>query len=448
MKHTALLVLAALALHAAPALISRSLSTTNAAPDVVGLRVELDRPIVPAVGAETVVVKVSLDGVRLAPAARAPINLALVIDKSGSMAGEKIARARQAALEAVRRLSRDDVVSLVAYDGGVRVLVPAGPLGDGEALTAAIMRLSAAGGTNLHGGVEAGAGELRKHIEGAFIHRVILLSDGQANVGPQTPEALGSLGARLLREGIAVTTIGLGEDFNEDLMARLARRSDGNTYYVSRSEDLPRVFADELGDVLSVVARRARLTLDFAAGARPLRVVGREGVIEDGRVRVEFNQLYGGQTKYVLVEVALAMGAVSTRREVVRAQVDYEDMQRGVAGGSIAWGEVKFGAPAAALAAANHGVQADYAAHLLAEAREEAVALVDAGRRADAAARLRAVAAGLHDEALLYGNSAVSGLAEAVPASAAVIEREGISNSTRKAMRSEAQPIYNQQSSR
>ncbi len=448
MKHTALLLLAALGLHSGLALHSRSLPATAAAPAVVGLRVDLDRPVVPAARGETVVVRVCLDGVRDAQATRAPINLALVIDKSGSMAGMKLIRAREAALEAVSRLSRDDMVSLVAYDGGVRVLWPASPVGDGEALRTAIMSLSASGGTNLHGGVEAGAAELRKHIEGAFIHRVILLSDGQANVGPQTPEALGSLGARLLREGVSVTTIGLGEDFNEDLMTRLARRSDGNTYYVARADDLPRVFGDELGDVLDVVARRALLTLEFAPGARPLRLVGREGRVGNGQVRVELNQLYGGQSKYVLVEVALDAGVDGARREVVRASVDYQDARNGRAGGAMAWAEVRFAPPEAVIASANHGVQADYAAHLLAEAKEEAVALVDVGRRADAAARLRDVAAGLQDEARLYGNSVVSGLAAAVPASAAVIEREGISNSERKSLRSEAHQTYNQQYSR
>jgi Ca-activated chloride channel family protein len=240
MKRIAALFLASLGIF--PGLLLSAKSTVAVPPDQepVRLRLELDRPVLPVDSHETVVVKVALDGVKPRGLRRSPVNLALVIDKSGSMGGDKIAKAREAALEAVRRLSPDDLVSLVVYDNGVRVLVPSRRVGDGEALAAAIEGIESSGGTNLHGGVVAGADELRKNIEGAYTHRVLLLSDGLANVGPQTPEALGSLGARLVREGVSVTTIGLGLDFNEDLMTRLARRSDGNTYFVASSRDLPR----------------------------------------------------------------------------------------------------------------------------------------------------------------------------------------------------------------
>src|SRR5690606_2648360 len=132
--------------------------------------------------------------------------------------------------------------ALIAYDSEVVTLASARLVGDGRALRAAIRHIEASGGTNLHGGVVAGAAELRRYLEYNYLHRVILLSDGQANVGPSSPGELGLLGERLRRQGISVTTIGLGLDYNEDLMTRLARRSDGNTYFVADSAALPGIF--------------------------------------------------------------------------------------------------------------------------------------------------------------------------------------------------------------
>ena len=87
-------------------------------------------------------------------------------------------------------------------------------------------------------------------------------------------------------------------------MTRLARRSDGNTYFVSSSRDLPAIFKAERGDVLNVVARRVVVTVEFPVGLRPLAFVGREGAIRGQRAEFELNQLYGGQEKFALVEVA------------------------------------------------------------------------------------------------------------------------------------------------
>ena len=115
MKRSAAILFAALGLCSGLLLSAKSIMPESSPPEPVRLRLELDRPVLPADSRETVVVKVGLDGAKPAGVRRAPVNLALVIDKSGSMGGDKIAKAREAALEAVRRLSPDDIVSLVVY---------------------------------------------------------------------------------------------------------------------------------------------------------------------------------------------------------------------------------------------------------------------------------------------------------------------------------------------
>ena len=419
-------------------------------PEPVRLRVDVDRAILPSDTVERAVVKIALDCLRPPRRdLRPPVNLALVIDRSGSMGGEKIAKAREAALEAVRRLAPDDIVALVAYDTHVQVLVPARRVGDGRELEAAICRIEAGGNTALYGGVTRGAGEVRRHIEdGRYVNRVILLSDGLANVGPSSPEELGRLGHSLMKEGISVTTVGLGLGFNEDLMARLAQRSDGNTYFVEHSGDLPRIFAAELGDVLNVVARRVVIEIEFPAGVRPLCFVGREGAIRGQRAELTLNQLYGGQEKFALVEVEVSPGRSGAEREIARARVSYEDALNQRSATVSAVRAVQFsGSREVVVKSADLKVQADYAANVMAVAKDRAVELVDSGRKDEAAALLHQRAQELKVMGEVYRNSAVQQSAAAAAPEADRLERDGLDNAQRKAYRAESQQVKNQQAS-
>lgn len=421
------------------------------AADPVRLRIDVDRGVLAADTTERAIIKIALDGVKQPRRElRPPVNLALVIDRSGSMGGEKIVQAREAAIEAVRRLAPDDIVSVIAYDTEVETLIPAQRVGDGRRIVDAIREIDPRGSTALHGGVERGAEEVRAHIEDRrLVHRIILLSDGQANVGPRTPEELGRLGARLRREGLSVSTIGLGLGFNEDLMTRLAERSDGNTYFVEHSADLSRIFAAELGDVLNVVARRVVIEIEFPDGVRPIGFVGREGVIRDHRAELSLNQLYGGQEKFVLVEAEIAPTKAGSERELARARVHYEDALNQRVATLTASRTVQFSTDGAVvIGSADHRVQADYAVNVLALAKDEAVAYADANQRETAGALLRAKAAELAKMGQVYSNVAVQSVAAPVAAQAARLEREGLGAAERKAYRAESAQVKNQQSSR
>ncbi len=443
----------AVALTGAILLAGSGRSTTTATSsdsggDPVRLRVDVDRAVLPSDTVEKAVIKVGLDGLRLPRRdMRPPVNLSLVIDKSGSMSGDKIAKAREAALEAVRRLAPDDIVSLITYDTQVRTLVPAQRVGDGRRLESAICEIEASGNTALYGGVSRGAAEVRRNLEDRrYVNRVILLSDGLANVGPSSPEELGRLGASLLKEGISVTTIGLGLGFNEDLMTRLALRSDGNTYFVEHSADLPRIFAAELGDVLSVVARRIIIEIEFPHGVRPLCFVGRDGVIRGQKAELTLNQLYRGQEKFALIEVEVSPSKSGAEREIARARVTYEDpiTQRG--GSLTANRTVQFSASRSVVVdSADHQVQSDYAANVMAVAKDEAVVLVDSNRRDQAAAQLRAKADELRRLGETYANPAVQQMAKAAAPEADRLEKDGLSNAERKNYRAESAQVKSQQ---
>jgi Ca-activated chloride channel family protein len=433
----------------ASALLFGAAFSSARAADPVRLRVELDRPVLPAGSAERAVIKVALDGVRLPrPDARPPVNLALVIDRSGSMQGEKIQKAREAALEALSRLAADDIISVVTYGGDVKTVLPAQRVGDGRSAGDAIRAIRADGGTPLFAGVSQGASELRKNLgEPRYVHRLLLMSDGLANEGPSTPDELGRLGTALGKEGITVTTFGLGLDFNEDLMTRLARRSDGNTYFVESAADLPRMFAAELGDVLNVVARAVMVTVRFPDGVRPVAFVGREGAIRGQVAEVALSQLYGGQEKFALIEAEVMPGRASDERLIATATATFEEAGTRRSLSLTVDTRARFSADRdSVVRAANAKVQADWAANTIAVARDRAVELADAGRRAEAAALLRARANELETVGRIYSNSAVISISAANSAAATDLGANGMSNTTRKDWRASNVQTYNQQS--
>ncbi len=291
----------------------------------VRLEAGLANPYVLEGTKQTTYLKVGLTGFDLQEE-RAPVNVALVIDKSGSMGGSKIAQAREAAKLAVHRLQPEDIVSIVAYDSGVQVLVPATKLSDRDQVLRRIDRLRANGSTALFAGVSKGAGELRKFLSDERVNRVVLLSDGQANVGPKSPGELGELGEALAKEGIAVSTIGLGLGYNEDLMVKLAMKSDGNHVFVEDEQQLAGVFDQEFGDILSVVAQEVEISIQCREGVRPVRVLGRDADIAGQMVKATLNQLYSNQEKYLILEVELPSFGDEGDFPVATVEVRYANM--------------------------------------------------------------------------------------------------------------------------
>lgn len=305
-----------------------SFSAAVATASQVNLDVSMAKPTLLAKKKQTTFVKVGLTGFkRDATADRAPVNVSFVLDKSGSMTGEKIAKAKEAAIAAIQRLSKRDIVSVVAYDSTVRVIVPATKLTDKKMVCDSIRRVEAGGTTALFAGVSKGAEELRKFLDKNRVNRVILLSDGLANVGPQSPSELGNLGASLMKEGISVSTMGLGLDYNEDLMSQLASRSGGNHIFIEKASDLVKIFNCEFDDVLSVVAQEVAIDIQVSPGIRPVRVLNMDAEINGQRVIVKMNQLYSQQEKYVLLEVEVPATRASKTLQVAEVKVSYSNMQ-------------------------------------------------------------------------------------------------------------------------
>jgi Ca-activated chloride channel family protein len=350
----------------------------------VRLTVTPERDILPQSGGETVV-QIELRAGEAAQKRTLPINLAVVLDRSGSMAGAKLEKARQAAAVALDQLGADDYFSVVVYDDEAEVLIPPQKTGDKEALKKKIYAIRDGGGTALHAGVEKGAAQLRKYFDEEKVNRIILLSDGNANVGPSKPSDLAKLGKELRAEGQSVSTVGLGDDYNEDLMTALAEASHANYYYVKNVEKLPGIFAEELGTVKSIVARNVTVTITLPEGVKPKAVLGEDDIVFQGQsVTIPLSDFYGSQTRRFLISCEAPEGDGESK--LVSAHLSYNEVESGRSAEDRQSVSVRRSSdPAAMKASLRAEVAANSAITVNRLAKEKALKLADVGKAQEAA---------------------------------------------------------------
>lgn len=363
-------------------------------------------------GKSTNHMRIALTGFEIpAEKQRSPVNVSIVIDKSGSMQGDKIEQARSAAIQAVERMRDSDIVSVVAYDSSVTVVVPATKASDREMIKQKIRSITASGNTALFAGVSKGAAELRKFLNEKMVNRVILLSDGLANVGPKTPSELEELGQSLIKEGISVSTLGLGLGYNEDLMSRLAVSSSGNHVFIEDAENLVQVFQNEFDDVLSVVAQSLVIKAELAEGIRPVKVLNYpSNDITGQQVRIDLGQLYSRQERYFVVEVEVPDGEKNAAQTLAEVSLEYMNMHTETEDKLTSSVQVKFTDNAElSTAAINKDVKSVCVLQIANENNRKATQLRDAGQIDEARKLLLSNAAylgknfqQLGDEKLMY----------------------------------------------
>lgn len=346
------------------------------------LDVGVSEPTMLAGEKQTNFVRISLTGFDVPQnEKRPPVNTAIVIDQSGSMGGKKIEQAREAAIAAVRRLRDDDIVSIVLYSDSARVLVPATKATDREAIVEKIRSVTAKGSTALFAGVSKGAAEVRKFMSRESVNRVILLSDGQANVGPQSPRELERLGASLVKEGISTSTLGLGLGYNEDLMSRLASAGSGNHLFVESADDLVAIFQKEFNDLMSVVAGEFEIHAKIGKGIRPVRVLNTKADISGQDIYIPLTQLYSRQQRYFVIEVEVDASDSGTSRPMAEVSVEYQNMLSKTTDKLSSKVEVRFSDDKEKVAKARDAETYAYCAIQIANDNNvRATALCDAGR--------------------------------------------------------------------
>ncbi|WP_094584965.1 VWA domain-containing protein [Synechococcus sp. BO 8801] len=198
---------------------------------------------------------------------RPPLNLALVIDRSGSMSGTKLSYARKAARFLAGELTGRDRLAIVSFDDEMNVVVPSRPVADPQPFIAAINTIHSGGCTALFDGWRAGATQVAEHLDPGAMNRVLLLSDGQANEGLTNQEQIAAKVAGLTQRGISTSAFGLGDDFDEDLMGAMAAAGDGTLAHIETPSQLADLYASELQGLASTFGRRVSLGVRGKNGA-------------------------------------------------------------------------------------------------------------------------------------------------------------------------------------
>lgn len=237
---------------------------------------------------------------------RVPLAIALAIDTSGSMQGDPIAHAREAARKVVESMQDGDLLALVTFDSHARTIIEPtvlGPQSRKRAL-ATIAELDASGGTALHDGVKTAEMALLHAPDEYLVRRVVVVSDGQATAGPTDPNTLGNVAEVGMGHGIQVTALGVGLDYDEQTLDAFAVRSSGRLYHIESSRELPSIVEREVQLLSSTSAAQAELEL---VPARGVRVTGADAVRSmssgNGAIRIPLGVMFAGQQREVLVRL-------------------------------------------------------------------------------------------------------------------------------------------------
>ena len=257
---------------------------------------------------------------------RLPLNLSIVIDRSGSMSGEKLENVKKAILQAAKLLEEGDFVSLVIYDTNVQTLYS--DHFDYRKFTGIVSEIESGGSTYLEGGLREGlknTQRVRFLNSPKYLSRVILLSDGLANVGVTSPDKLGRIVEDSVGTDIVVSTIGVGSDYDENLMTKVAIAGGGNYYFMRDAYEADEIFAEEFEGLVKTVATDIDVELDFNSGLELKRAIGYK--MKSSRTFLP-HDMYVGKTSNYLFEIA-SENITPQKSELAKIKVSFNSVKSG-----------------------------------------------------------------------------------------------------------------------
>lgn len=331
---------------------------------------------------------IRLRGDEAGQAKRPPLDIAVILDRSGSMSGDKILAVKQAALDLLKELQPEDRISLVSYSDEVtfhaeRMLADAAGM---TTIRQQLLPLEATGGTAL-GPAMIRSLELLEHAkrpEEVLAH-VLLLSDGQANIGESDPKVLGLRAADGFGAGVSISTLGVGLDYNEDLMTKLADQGGGRYHFIQDSNTIPQVLGDEMAGLVATVATGMTLEMRPSPGVKVDTIFGYPTTSEGSLARARIGSLGAGQSRDIILRVDLPKASGDSISLGVLA-LDFTDL-------------TKKGERSHAELALNIKLSPDESAVLAAENTEVTVRVAEVESAAQLEAATRAVATGNYDDA-------------------------------------------------
>jgi Ca-activated chloride channel family protein len=241
---------------------------------------------------------------------RPRLNLSIVLDRSGSMSGEKMVRAREAAMYCVDQMLSTDRLSVITFDEHIAVLFPSKQVENKESMKSLISRIEARGSTALHEAWVRGGLTVCSPLLETGINRVLLITDGQANVGITNPDQIVTEAMELFKRGVSTSTIGIGDDFNEDLLMPMAESAGGNAWHVVEPNDMHRIFQSELEGLVTQFGHRVSLGLIPADGVRIADALNDFALTDTGRYQLP--NLQAGSPLDIVVQLRVGPQAAGS----------------------------------------------------------------------------------------------------------------------------------------
>ncbi|MFC7060997.1 vWA domain-containing protein [Halobacillus seohaensis] len=262
-------------------------------------------PVVPTTGDDSVFLLLELNSQESNEVNRSPINLSLVLDRSGSMTGEPLEYCKEASKFVVNQLSNYDIMNLVVFDDEVDTVFHSQNVTNKNVLKNRIDTIETGGITNLSGGLIQGCQNILTQKTKEYVNRVILLSDGVANSGITDAINLQKIAEDYSTAGAVITTMGVGDHFDEELLEGIANAGNGNYHFIDQLETIPNIFEKELDGLLSVVAQNVSLNLTPAPGVKIKNISGYHSKETDEGIEVRLGDSYSKEKKSVLIECSL-----------------------------------------------------------------------------------------------------------------------------------------------
>lgn len=258
---------------------------------------------------------------------RSPVNLVLAVDRSASMqeAG-KLEFVKEAAGFIVDKMDSGDVVSVVDFGSQVNVLVPACQVDDKQVIKNSIAQIRPKGATNMHGALSVSREQIAVYSDPSRVNRILLLSDGEATEGITEDEALRELARGMKDDGVAVTTLGVGEDYDEEILADISSVSGGNHYFIGDLQQMAGIFAEEMSRLLAIVAKEIVLEVAFSPFAVLEKLNKRYDMdLSPGVARFRLDDMEGGRHQPVMMALELK-GKPAGKATLATVTVTYRDI--------------------------------------------------------------------------------------------------------------------------
>ncbi|MDM9586182.1 VWA domain-containing protein [Nostoc sp. GT001] len=373
----------------------------------------------------------------IAKSPRRNLNLSLVIDRSGSMAGAPLHHALKAAESVVDQLEPDDILSVVVYDDEVDSVVPPQAVTNKSTLKNSIRKVRAGGITNLSGGWLKGCEHVKTRLDPQKINRVLLLTDGHANMGIQDPKILTATAGQKAEEGIITTTLGFAQGFNEDLLIGMARAATGNFYFIQSIDEATEVFSIELDSLRAVVGQNLKVTLELANGVSLVDTLSLAKVSQNdaGQTVITLGELYEGEDKLLGLSLGISsaqVGDLPVMKLHYSADVVQDDRIQSVSGTVDVVAKVGT-IEEAAFAATSH-IILELSRLTIAKAKETGLHLAEHGKHQEAEQTLRSLVKDLRDKGL-NENFEIAEEIDQLEYFASRIAQKALGNAGRKEMR-------------